>query len=178
MTIAFYIFAVLAAAGGLSILVIRSPVYCALSLVGTFFCLGAIYVLLHAEFVATVQVLVYAGAIMVLFLFVIMLLNLKSDAAFSLKFSLPKWLGLAITAGILAQLIGAFHSPAALLGPSGPYTSERVAAEGSTEIIGTLLFTDYVLPFEMISILLLVAVIGAVVLAKRRAPGEAEGERT
>jgi NADH-quinone oxidoreductase subunit J len=168
MSIVFYIFAVLAALGGFSILVIRSPVYCALSLVATFFLLGAIYVLLNAEFVATIQVLVYAGAIMVLFLFVIMLLNLKSDRPFALTFSLPKWLGLAITAGILAQLIGMIHSPAARLGPSGPYPPERVAAEGSTEIIGRLLFTDYVLPFEMISILLLVSVIGAVVLAKRR----------
>ena len=168
MTIAFYIFAVLAAAGGVSILLIRSPVYCALSLVATFFCLGAIYILLNAEFVATIQVLVYAGAIMVLFLFVIMLLNLKSDRPFALTFSLPKWLGLAVTVGILSQLIGAFHSPAARIGPAGPYSAERIAQEGSTEIIGRLLFTDYVLPFEMISILLLVAVIGAVVLAKRR----------
>ncbi|MCH8843434.1 MAG: NADH-quinone oxidoreductase subunit J [SAR324 cluster bacterium] len=175
MEVFFYLFAVLATVGAVSVLLIRSPVYCALALVGTFFCLAAIYVLLSSEFVAAVQLLVYAGAIMVLFLFVIMLLNLKSDQPFALKFSIPKIIGLAVTVGILAQLIGVLNSPAAKVGPSGEYTIERVSAEGATEVVGRLLFTEYVLPFEIISILLLVAVIGAVVLAKRYvASGEEE----
>ncbi len=177
MEIAFYLFGAVAAVAAASILVLRSPVYCAMALVGTLVCLAAIYILLNAEFVAAVQVLVYAGAIMVLFLFVIMMLNLKSDRPFALKFSLPKWLGLAVTVGILAQLIGVFNSSAVRTGPIGPYSPERVAQEGSTEIIGKLLFTDYVLPFEMISILLLVAVIGAVVLAKRRLKPESDEGR-
>lgn len=176
MEVFFYLFAVMATVGAVSVLLIRSPVYCALALVGTFFCLAAIYVLLSSEFVAAVQLLVYAGAIMVLFLFVIMLLNLKSDQPFALKFSLPNIIGLAVAVGIVAQLIGVFNSPAAKIGPSGEYTIERVSAEGATEVVGRLLFTEYVLPFEIISILLLVAVIGAVVLAKRYpASGEEDG---
>jgi len=112
---------------------------------------------------------------MVLFLFVIMLLNLRADRPFfAWKITLPKLLGGAVTLGIAAQLIGVFHSPAAKLGPQGAYSPARVAEEGSTEIIGRLLFTDYVLPFEMVSILLLVSVIGAVVLAKRRVKPEEE----
>jgi NADH-quinone oxidoreductase subunit J len=173
MTIAFYILAILIVLGAVSVLVMPSPVYGALSLVGTFFCLGAMYILLNAEFVATIQVLVYAGAIMVLFLFVIMLLNLRAEAPLlGGKITLTKLLGGALTLGIAGQLIGIFLSPQARHGPAGEYTAARVAEEGSTEIIGRLLFTDYVLPFEMISILLLVSVIGAVVLAKRRVKPE------
>ena len=173
MSLAFYILALLIVLGAVSVLLNPSPVYGAMSLVGTFFCLGGMYILLNAEFVATIQVLVYAGAIMVLFLFVIMLLNLKAERSFfSWKISLPKLLGAGVTLGIAAQLIGVFHSPAAKLGPQGAYSAARVAEEGSTEIIGRLLFTGYALPFEMVSILLLVSVIGAVVLAKRRKPEE------
>ena len=168
MEIVFYLFAVLAVVGAVSVLLLRSPVYCALSLVGTFFCLAAIYILLNAEFVATIQVLVYAGAIMVLFLFVIMLLNLEPERPLSFRFSLPKLIGAGVTVAILAQLVGVVHHAASKIGPRGDYPVERLEAEGGTEIIGRLLFTDYVLPFEIVSVLLLVSVIGAVVLAKRR----------
>jgi NADH-quinone oxidoreductase subunit J len=175
MSLAFYILALLIVVGAFSVLLNPSPVYGAMSLVGTFFCLGGVYILLNAEFVATIQVLVYAGAIMVLFLFVIMLLNLKAERPFfAWKITTTKLLGVAVTMGIVAQLIGVFHSPAAKLGPQGVYSAARVAEEGSTEIIGRLLFTDYVLPFEFVSILLLVSVIGAVVLAKRRVKPEEE----
>jgi len=168
----FYILAVLSVGGALSVLLMRSPVYCALSLVGTFGFISAIYILLNNEFVAAIQLLIYAGAIMVLFLFVIMLLNLRVDVSHRIKWSLPKLLGLAVSLGILGQLIGAFTSSAAKLGPSGTHTPEYVAENGAIEIIGETLFTEYVLPFEIISILLMVAVIGAVILAKRRDGGE------
>jgi NADH-quinone oxidoreductase subunit J len=166
----FYVFAVLAVGGALSVLLFRSPVYCALALVGTFGFLAAIFILLNSEFVAAIQILIYAGAIMVLFLFVIMLLNLRSVEPFALRWTLPKVLGVAVALGILAQLIGAITSPAARIGPRDVYSPERVADEGAVEIIGGLLFTDYVLPFEVIAVLLMVAVIGAVILAKRRLP--------
>jgi NADH-quinone oxidoreductase subunit J len=173
----FYIFAVMAVGGALSVLLFRSPVYCALALVGTFGFLAAIFILLNNEFVAAIQILIYAGAIMVLFLFVIMLLNLRTVAPFSLKWSLPKVLGVAVSIGILAQMIGVFTSPAARLGPVDVYSPERIANEGAIQIIGQILFTDYVLPFEVISVLLMVAVIGAVIIAKRHLPeGGKEGE--
>jgi NADH-quinone oxidoreductase subunit J len=172
----FYVFAVMAVGGALSVLLFRSPVYCALALVGTFGFLAAIFILLNNEFVAAIQVLIYAGAIMVLFLFVIMLLNLRTVSKMSLKWTLPKVLGVAVSIGILAQMIGVFTSSAARLGPMDAYSPQRIAEEGAVQIIGQILFTDYVLPFEVISVLLLVAVIGAVVIAKRHAPpGGGEG---
>ncbi|GIT62860.1 MAG: hypothetical protein Ct9H300mP21_04060 [Pseudomonadota bacterium] len=89
----FYIFAVLSVIGALGVLFLRNPIHCALSLVGTFFCLGAIYVMLNAEFVAVIQVLVYAGAIMVLFLFVLMLLSSKDSERFVNKWTVGKIAG-------------------------------------------------------------------------------------
>ncbi|MCZ6533111.1 MAG: NADH-quinone oxidoreductase subunit J [SAR324 cluster bacterium] len=175
MLIAFYIVAALAVASAFNILFLRSPVYCALSLVGCFFLLGIIFILLNNEFVAVVQVLIYAGAIMVLFLFVIMLLNLRPDSSpRSLKFGIAKILGIGLTVGILAQLIGVFGSSAAKLGPMGEYSAQRVTEEGSLEIVAELMLTEYVLPFEIISILLMVSIMGAVVLAKKRPPPEEE----
>ena len=175
MLIAFYIVAFLAVASALNVLFLRSPVYCALSMVATFFFLGVLYILLNQEFVAAIQVLIYAGAIMVLFLFVIMLLNLRSGGApVNMRFGMSKILGIGLTVGILAQLVGVFSSPLAKLGPMGKYTAERIAEEGSIEIVADLLFTRYVLPFEVISILLMVSVMGAVVLAKKRPPPENE----
>lgn len=163
----FYIFAVLSVVGALSVLLFRSPVYCAMALVGTFGFLSAIFILLNNEFVAAIQLLIYAGAIMVLFLFVIMLLNLRTDTSAGFKWSLPKLLGAAVSIGILSQMIGVINSPAAKIGPMDIFSPEHVAEKGSVKIIGEILFTDYVLPFEIISVLLMVAVIGAVIIAKR-----------
>jgi len=174
MAIAFYILAVLAVLSAFNVIIMRSPVYCAVSLVCCFFCLGVIYVLLNNEFVAAIQILVYAGAIMVLFLFVIMLLNLRTGPGYALAPNVTKLLGIAVTVGILAQLAGVFTSPAVRLGPMGEYSAARVAEEGSIQIIGKLLFVDYVLPFEVISVLLMVSVMGAVLLAKKRPPADTE----
>lgn len=164
----FYVFAVLAVGAALSVLLFRSPVYCALALVGTLGFLAAIFILLNQEFLAAIQILIYAGAIMVLFLFVIMLLNLRSDRPFAVQWSVPKIVGAGVSIGILAQMIMVFISPDARIGPQDVYSPERIADEGAMEIIGGMLFTDFVLPFEVISVLLMVAVIGVVILAKRR----------
>ena len=163
----FYIFAVLSVGGALSVLLFRSPVYCAMALVGTFGFLSAIFILLNSEFVAAIQLLIYAGAIMVLFLFVIMLLNVRTDTPPGLTWSLPKVLGVAVSIGILSQMIGVINSPAAKIGPMDKYSPELLEEKGAVEVIGEILFTDYVLPFEIISVLLMVAVIGAVIIAKR-----------
>lgn len=175
MLTTFYLFALITVIGALALIVVPNPVYCALCLIGTLFAMAGIFILLSQEFVAAIQILIYAGAIMVLFLFVIMLLNLRSDEQFHIRWTIPKALGAVVAAVILAQFVSVFSSPAAKLGPLGEYSAERLAKEGAVEIIGDLLFTTYVLPFEVISVLLMVAVMGAVVLAKRR-PEDQGGE--
>ena len=164
----FYIFAVLSVLGALGILFLRNPIHCALSLAGTFFCLGAIYVMLNAEFVAVIQVLVYAGAIMVLFLFVLMLLSSKDSEQYVNKWTVGKILAGLLSLGIFIQIASLFTANELQLGSKGVYPLEVVEEVGSITLIGRLLFTDYILSFEIIAILLLVAVIGAVVIAKRR----------
>ncbi len=164
----FYVFASLSVLGALGVLFLRSPIHCALSLVGTFFCLGAIYVLLNAEFVAVIQVLVYAGAIMVLFLFVLMLLSSKDNEKYVNKWSIGKLLAGLLSLWIFVQIASLFTEDELQLGPKGAYPIEIVEEVGSVALIGRLLFTDYILSFEIIAILLLIAVIGAVVIAKRR----------
>jgi NADH-quinone oxidoreductase subunit J len=140
-----------------------------MSLVGSFFSLAAVYVMMQAEFVAVIQVLVYAGAIMVLFLFVLMLLSLQDEGPSFIRWSVGKMLAVVIAFGIWAQLalVLGQHDPEALV-PQIVSSGEEV---DSIKLIGQLLFTEYLLPFEAISLLLLVAVIGAVVIAKRRYPG-------
>jgi NADH-quinone oxidoreductase subunit J len=137
--------------------------------VGSFFSLAAVYVMMQAEFVAVIQVLVYAGAIMVLFLFVLMLLSLRDEGPSFIRWSVGKVLAAVIAFGIWAQLalVLGQHDPEALV-PQIVSSGEEV---DSIKLIGQLLFTEYLLPFEAISLLLLVAVIGAVVIAKRRYPG-------
>lgn len=166
MLVAFSLFAVVAVLSSLGVLFFRNPIYSALSLVFTFFCLGGIYILLNAEFVAVIQVLIYAGAILVLFLFVIMLLNITPQGE-SFRLSLPKLVAIGISVGLLFQIIGLFLG-SIQYGPKDIYTPEVVDEKGSIGLIGELLYGEYVLPFEAVSILLLVAVIGAVIIGKRR----------
>ena len=164
----FYIFAALSVFGALGVLFLKNPIHCALSLVGTFFCLGSIYVMLNAEFVAVIQVLIYAGAIMVLFLFVLMLLSSKDTEMSSNKWTTGKILAGLLSFGIFVQIANLFTGNELKLGPKGEYPIEVVEEIGSIALIGRLLFTDYILSFEIIVIILLVAVIGAVVIAKRK----------
>ena len=164
----FYIFAALSVFGALGVLFLKNPIHCALSLVGTFFCLGSIYVMLNAEFVAVIQVLIYAGAIMVLFLFVLMLLSSLDTEQSSYKWSAGKIMAGLLSLGIFAQIAYLFTGNELKLGTKGEYPIEVVEEIGSIALIGRLLFTDYILSFEIIVILLLVAVIGAVVIAKRK----------
>ena len=164
----FYIFAALSVFGALGVLFLKNPIHCALSLVGTFFCLGSIYVMLNAEFVAVIQVLIYAGAIMVLFLFVLMLLSSSEANISSNKLTAGKILAVIMSIGIFFQIAFLFTGNELKLGPKGEYPIEVVEEIGSIALIGRLLFTDYILSFEIIVILLLVAVIGAVVIAKRK----------
>jgi NADH-quinone oxidoreductase subunit J len=158
----FYLFAALAVAGALGMLLnTRNAVAGALSLVGTMVSLGAIYVLLDAYLIGVLQILVYAGAIVVLFLFVVMLLNLRQDEFSPERLRFTKTLGVVIGALVGLELL--LLLPAAL-GPA----AEIPADFGGYRAVGTALFTDWVLAFEVTSLLLLAAMVGAVILAKRR----------
>lgn len=157
-------------AGGSAVAMVfqRNPVYSALALILALFAQGGLYILLHAEFIAAVHIIVYAGAIMVLFLFVIMLLDLQREDRLPVELSRPRVLfGLLLGMVLLAELVYGL-GPRILLGPSGPYGPETLRALGNTQAVGRLLFTDYLIPFELTSIILLAAMVGALVLAKRK----------
>jgi NADH-quinone oxidoreductase subunit J len=158
----FWIFAVPLMASAAGVIVARNPVYAAMSLVSAFFWLAGIYVLLTAHLLAFVQIIVYAGAIMVLFLFVVMLLSL-TDAELGLeKVTALKVVGILGSAGLLSLLVTAIVQ-------SGPSTMKVVGADfGTVRAVGKILFTQYLLPFEATSVLLLVAIVGAVVVAKEK----------
>ena len=166
----FYLFGLIAIASALVFVTRKSPVAAALWLVNTMFNLAALYVMLDAPFLGVIQVLVYAGAIMVVFLFVIMLLNLGHPSAITDSRGL--WwkltaglLGIALLAQILA-MSGA-RLPEALTLPENSLANE-VARTGAITPVAGPLFNQYLLAFEVTSILLLAAVVGAVVLGKRK----------
>jgi NADH-quinone oxidoreductase subunit J len=158
----FYLFALLAIASALLFVTRKNPVPAALWLVNVMFALAGLYVMLDAPFVGVIQVLVYAGAIMVVFVFVVMLLNLGGDGLSDLR-RLPTRLGAGFVGlALLANLLVAQRDRL----PTLPLSS---ADDNVVEPVATSLFTDYLVAFELISLVLLVAVIGAVLLAKRRA---------
>jgi NADH-quinone oxidoreductase subunit J len=172
----FYLFGIIAVASALAFVTRRSPVAAALWLVNTMFSLAAMYVLLDAQFIGVIQVLVYAGAIMVVFLFVIMLLNLghASDIndARGLGWKLAAGLvGLALLAQVFALTRAQVHEKLAL--PENT-VANQVATQGAIAPIAGPLFNQYLLGFEVTSVLLLAAVVGAVVLGKRRERAHAQ----
>jgi NADH-quinone oxidoreductase subunit J len=158
----FYIFAALTLLCGFLVIAnpfSRNPVTSAMFLVLTIASLAGLFVLLNAFFLAAVQILVYAGAVMVLFLFVIMLLDLKAEERRKIK-SLGVIGGLISVGAILAIFLQSLHNSS--LGAEASPT-----LEGTTVLLGKLLFTRYLLPFEIVSILLLVAMVGVVLLSKK-----------
>lgn len=142
----------------------RNPIHSVLALIGTFFCLSGHYILLNAQFLAAVNIIVYAGAIMVLFLFTIMFLNLRREDEES-KTNLTK-MAAVIVGGVLMVLMLAIFR-AAKVETFSPQTYSNKT--GLVENLGISLYGDYLLPFELASILLLVAMVGAVMLGKREA---------
>lgn len=161
----FFLIAVVAIASAIRMLIARNPVSSALWLVVNLFCIAAAYILLNAEFIGVIQVLIYAGAIMVLFLFVIMLLNL-SDLPRLRSIDWKRVVAYALGLVVLSQLVYvvALSSGAFLDAP----TSEQASETGSAYRLGIELFTRYAFHVEIIAVLLLAATIGAVILAKRR----------
>lgn len=165
----FALFAALAIGCAVSMVVQPNPLYSAISLVGVFIALAAHYVMLAAPFIAAVQVIVYAGAIMVLVVFVIMLLNVEE------KERHPRRLRLLVpTAIILAAVLFAEAAFVIYSVGSSAYSSLDVGAQpvGLTSSIGIALFTEYLLPFEITSILLLMAIVGAITLARQASISE------
>ncbi|HWO00935.1 MAG TPA: NADH-quinone oxidoreductase subunit J [Blastocatellia bacterium] len=162
----FVIFAVIAIASALNILLQRNPLYSALSLIGTLASLSALYVTLRAQFLAAIQIVVYAGAIMVLFVFVIMLLNEPKDQPQVEKQKWLRYLAIPFAGLLIAETFYVIRSVRPLT-LSATTVDGAEYAVGTVSSIGLALFTDYLLPFEVTSVLILMAVVGAMVLAKR-----------
>jgi NADH-quinone oxidoreductase subunit J len=178
----FYIFAAFAVLSAALCILQRNPVSAALWLVSTMFSLAAIYVLLNAQFIAAIQVLVYAGAVMVLFLFVIMLLNIgqtqsdiRGPSSIAATLVIVGLLAIELVALLrytprrLASELSqwpTFTDPATVF-VAGQITQQETASKGVVGAVAAPLFQTYLIPFEITSILLLAAIIGAVVLAKR-----------
>jgi NADH-quinone oxidoreductase subunit J len=161
----FYLFAAGTLAGSISVVAARNPINGALSLVSSFFCLAGLYVLLSAHFMAVLQILVYAGAVMVLFIFVLMLLNLGDDELGKPKVA-PTQL---IAAGVIACVGAVFMTTFAAWLPAAVAPADVTGTEyGTVAAIGHVLLQRHVLAFELVSVLLLAGIVGAVVIAKRR----------
>ena len=168
--VAFYLISAIIIAGALAMIMSRSLVRSVIWMVVSFVGVGALFVLLEAEFIAAVQILVYAGGIVILFLFVIMLVNL--DELQRMEQLHRQWLpAVLLVCVLLAELgfmmwSGARDTVAPL--PDQLDAALRSVRDGNIETIGNFLYTDYILPFEMVSMLLLVAMIGAIYLAKKQ----------
>lgn len=162
--IIFYIFSILSIAGAIMVVTNKNPVISAISLVLTLFSTAVLFILLNAHFAAAIQVLVYAGAIMVLFLFTVMFLNIKDDELRFDALNIPRKLTFLfifiITTGYFASKL--FITTNSFSKLDDPHSF------GTVKEVGTLLFTDYLLPFELTSILIVVAIVGVVVIAKVR----------
>ena len=163
-SVMFTVFAVPLVLAALGVVLSKSPMYAAMNLVAAFFFMAGIYVLLTAHLIAFMQILVYAGAVMVLFLFVIMLISLGDEHLLPVRRTAMQLLGAFGALAMLCVLIVAFYKAT---DPTGPMR-EVGASFGTVKAVGAVLFTDYLLPFEATSLLLLVAIVGAVVIAKEK----------
>lgn len=164
----FYALAAVAVAASLLVVAQRNPIYSVMLLIASFGALAGLYVTLDAPFLAVIQIIIYAGAIMVLFLFVVMLLNAPKEGPAPRRLALgagPRRLGAALAALLALELFWAFARVGGLGQPAGDPASAQ--AISSVQAIGRVLYTDYAFAFEVTSILIIVAMVGAVVLAKR-----------
>jgi NADH-quinone oxidoreductase subunit J len=156
----FFVFAALAVAAALALILLREPIHSALALIVVMVSLAALYLLQGAEFIAAVQVIVYAGAIMVLFVMVIMLLNAGEEERTN-RSRMARWVGVPL--GCLLTVELAYRVAQATSGRSVPDAAHAIP----TRALSTLLFREFVFPFELTSILILIAILGAIVLARK-----------
>jgi NADH-quinone oxidoreductase subunit J len=161
----FFLIAALSIVSALLMITRRNPVASVMYLILNFFCLAVLYLFLQAQFIAIIQILVYAGAIMVLFLFVIMLLNLKDEQQLSEKINYKKILAYVLSALVFLEMIMALGVP---VGHGQTMLSQNATEIGKVENIGMILYKKFFFPFEVTSVLLLAAIIGVIVMAKKR----------
>lgn len=164
----FYVFATIAVVAAIAVITLRNPMYSAIALLVCFLSMAALFLLRHAEFVALVQVFVYGGGIMVLFLFVIMLINLhrlQEVRLFGVQWPVAAILGILLV-GLIVMVVLSVS-----FGPANPQPDRLLTVEGeamgNSEALAWQLYREYLLPFEIASVFLLVAMIGAVVLARK-----------
>ncbi len=174
----FLFLSAVAVIAALGVIFNRNVIYSALALLANFAVLAVLYVLLNAQFIAAIQVIVYAGAVVVLFLFVVMLLGAGGELKIGPWISWRTAFFVTLGLGLLT-LIGTAVFDGAIGGAVGGDTPERIVAVGQTQAVGAALFTDFLLPFELTSVLLLVGLLGAVVLGQhwRPMPGQGDQER-
>lgn len=163
----FTIFGFGAVVSALFMVTNKKPISAAMSLIATMFCLAGLYVLLDAHLIAALQIIVYAGAIMVLFLFVIMLLNVEEkEGRQPGNVLLLQFISIVVVGLLFLTVVNLFKTGGSI------FTAGEVASQfGTTKAVGKMLFTEYLLQFEIASVLLLAAIVGAVILAKRRIGG-------
>ena len=160
--ILFFIVAAIAIASAVYFVFAKNPMYAILSLIVTMFSIAGMYILLNAQFLGIVQIIVYTGAIMVLFLYILMMLNLNKEDE-SKKANVPKFIGIISVCILFVGMLGAYR------GLSGKTTvADNIDhSVGLTKNLGRLLFNEYVLPFELASILILAGIVGAVLIGKK-----------
>ncbi|HWQ34524.1 MAG TPA: NADH-quinone oxidoreductase subunit J [Blastocatellia bacterium] len=169
MTVIFLLLALLAIVGAFNVILQRNPIYGALWLIVVMCSLAGLFLTLHAPFIAMMQVIVYAGAIMVLFVFVIMLLNVRAEEAKVDRAKYLAWLAVPLFVGLLGQVIAVLNR----LPDKAPPESTADVAKNPEQVLGTVqsvgygMFSDYLFPFEATSVLILMAIVGAMFLAKR-----------
>ncbi len=178
MEILFLIFAGIAVASALNVILQRNPIYCAIALIITLCALAGLFLTLSAQFIAAIQIIVYAGAIMVLFVFVIMLLNVRSEEARPDRHRIFKWIAVPLFLALLGEIyyvVRTVSNPPPVIPETGGAPPAEIL--GTVQSIGNQMFTSYLLPFEATSVLILMAIVGAMLLARReKAIGEPAGD--
>jgi NADH-quinone oxidoreductase subunit J len=168
----FAYFSVVSILAGVFTVALKNPVHCGLALLTLLLHVAGLFVLLNAEFLFAVQIIVYAGAILVLYLFVLMLLNLKSDERYlHSRYAIMLFAAVAVCAELLLLVV---RSPFG--GSKGDAPAEAILQNGASYAVGIKMFGEYLLPFEIVGIFLLGAIIGAIVLAKTPTTADAEQE--
>jgi NADH-quinone oxidoreductase subunit J len=173
--VVFWVFAPISVASAIGMLLMRNAVHAALFLVVNFFCLAVFYLILDAPFLFAVQIIVYAGAIMVLFLFVIMLLGVDRGDDLRERLMAQRPLALALGVGFVIEIVVAVRAGIGFAAKA-PAGFDTVNEPGNAQAIARILFRDYFFPFEATSILLIVAAIAAMVLGQRKAPAVTQAE--
>jgi NADH-quinone oxidoreductase subunit J len=174
--ILFWILAPISVGSAVAMLFMRNPIHSALLLILNFFTIAVFFLMLGSSFLFVVQIIVYAGAIMVLFLFVIMLVGVDREESLRERISGQRWVAIALGVGLVAEVATAVRLGVGLSGTSPAITSTLDQGPGSVKALADVLFSSYFFPFEVTSILLIVAAIGVMLLGRRHAaPAGANG---